>query len=74
MIPVYTMTVLDLSKSTGGPTIVTAAAATPSPVTGTTTVRTAEALDQFRMRRSSVGAVGVTLSRTWIAIPGSYPA
>ncbi len=46
--PAYSMTVLDLSPTTGsagGPTIVDAAAATPSPVTGTTTVLAVSASD-----------------------------
>ncbi len=46
--PAYSMTVLDLGPSTGstgGPTIVTAAAAAPSPVTGTTTVLSVSASD-----------------------------
>jgi hypothetical protein len=45
--PAYSMSVLDLSPSTGvgGPTIVTAAAATPNPVSGTTTALLVSASD-----------------------------
>ncbi|MGO9921316.1 MAG: PKD domain-containing protein [Isosphaeraceae bacterium] len=64
--PAYSMSVLDLSPSsgsTGGPTIVTAAAATPSPVTGTTTVLSVSAGDP-------AGASGLTY--TW-ATTGTPP-
>ena len=46
--PAYSMTVLDLGKAssgTAGPTITKAASATPSPVTGTTTVLSVTATD-----------------------------
>ena len=65
--PAYSMTVLDLgraSSGTAGPTITKAAAAAPSPVTGTTTVLSVTATDPS-------GNSGLTY--TWAAM-GTPPA
>jgi hypothetical protein len=68
--PEYSMTVLDLGKVSGpggtvsGPTIVGAASAGPSPVTGTSTMLSVSATDP-------AGASGLTY--TWVAM-GTIPA
>jgi alpha-N-arabinofuranosidase len=64
--PAYSMTVLQLKNSTGagGPTIVTAAAATPNPVVGTTTALSVSASDP-------AGASALTYA--WAAV-GAPPA
>jgi hypothetical protein len=66
--PAYSMTVLDLSPNAGGtgggPTIVTAAAATPNPVRGKTAALTVSARDP---------AGASTLTYTWTAT-GNPPA
>ncbi len=64
--PAYSMTVLQLTKSAavGGPTIVTAAAANPNLVLGTTTALSVSATDP---------AGASTLTYTWAAV-GTSPA